>query len=236
MREKPKSKIETPISFRLVRHGESTANIARHKAEAEKLSTIDFPETEAEVPLSALGEKQAIHIGNWLARQTGKPTVVFSSPYMRARETARIVLKNARLDNLEIRFDERLRERELGIFDRLTRFGAMEKFPEECRIRQREGKFYYRPRGGENWADVAERVGDFRRDRQLIFAGENVLIFTHEAVIRLFRYVLENLSVEQILAIDRACDVGNCAITQYGFESGAPILETDNLFPAESQT
>lgn len=233
MNENQKSKTEHPISLWLVRHGESTANVARHKAEAEKLLTIDFPEVEREVPLSADGEKQARHIGNWFARQVDKPTVVFSSPYKRANETARIVLKNAGFDNLEIRFDDRLRERELGIFNRLTRLGAMRDFPEECEIREREGKFFYRPRGGENWADVGERVRSFWLDAKRICAGKNVLIFTHEAVIRLFRYVLENLTVEEILAIDRACDVGNCAVTKYGFASGAPVLETDNHFPPE---
>ena len=218
----------------LVRHGESTANVARHKAERDNLPTIDFPEQEADVPLSETGEKQSARIGNWFAKHTDKPTVVFCSPYTRARETARIILESARFDNLKIHFDERLRERELGIFDRLTRRGAREKFPEECAERERLGKFYYRPRGGENWADVAERVSGFWLDAKSACAGENVLIVTHEAVIRLFRYVLENLTEAEILVIDRACDVGNCAITKYRFENDAPVLETDNHFPPEN--
>ncbi len=234
MSKNPPSANDNPKSLWLVRHGESTANVARHKAEAERLPTIDFPETEREVTLSLDGEKQARHIGNWFARQREKPTVVFSSPYVRARETARIVLETARFDNLKIQCDARLRERELGIFDRLTRFGAMRDYPEECAERERLGKFYYRPRGGENWADVAERVSGFWLDAKSACAGENVLIVTHEAVIRLFRYVLENLTEAEILVIDRACDVGNCAITKYRFENDAPVLETDNHFPPEN--
>ncbi|MDQ6786926.1 MAG: histidine phosphatase family protein [Acidobacteriota bacterium] len=231
-----KSKIENPKLLWLVRHGESTANVARHKAERDNLPTINFPEPEADVPLSETGEKQSVRIGNWFAKQTEKPTVVFCSPYVRACETARIVLSAANFDNLKINFDERLRERELGIFDRLTKRGATEKFPAECAERERLGKFYYRPPNGENWADVGERVKSFWRDAKTLCSGENVLIVTHEAVIHLFRYVLENLSEAEILAIDRACDIENCAITKYRFDGANAILETDNVFPAENQT
>lgn len=234
MSENRQTEICSPKLLWLVRHGESTANVARHRAEAENLPTIDFPEAEREVPLSDWGEKQAAHTGNWFLRQPEKPTVVFSSPYLRTRETARIILETARFDNLDVRFDERLRERELGIFDRLTRSGAMRKYPEECAERERVGKFYYRPTNGESWADVATRVNEFWREMQSKCAGENVLIVTHEAVIRLFRYVLENLTEDEILTIDRSCEIGNCAVTKYRFEESNCILETDNLHLPEN--
>jgi hypothetical protein len=35
------------------------------------------------------------------------------------------------------------------------------------------------------------------------------------------RYLLENLTEEQILTIDRDGDVANCAITEYRFEAAA---------------
>lgn len=215
----------------LIRHGESTANIARHISESEKLLTIDFPEREPDVPLSAEGEKQSITLGKWFAQHSEKPAVVYSSPYLRTRETARLVLETANIANTKIFYDERLRERELGIFDRLTRLGGIEKFPEESAKRELLGKFYYRPIGGESWCDVALRVRSVWRDIRENFPGENVLIVTHEAVIHLFRYVLENLTEEGILAIDRSCDVGNCAITAYNLDekTNDMILHTDNF-------
>src|SRR5262249_936673 len=127
--------------------------------------------------------------------------------------------------------DERIRERELGIFDRLTKLGAMQKYPEETAKRELWGKFYYRPPGGESWGDVALRVRSFWRDIRESFAGEKVLIVTHEVVIRVFRYVLENLTEDEIMAIDRASDVENCGITSYIFESetNEPVLHQDNF-------
>ncbi len=227
------SKIQNPKSLWLIRHGESTANIVRHKAEAEKLPTIEFPEREPDVPLSEFGSKQSIALGEWLKTQPEKPTIICASPYLRASQTAKLIVENAKIENVKTFYDERLRERELGIFDRLTKLGAMEKYAEECAKREELGKFYYRPIGGESWCDVALRVRSFWRDVCEISAGENVLIVTHEVVIRIFRYILENLTEAEILEIDRACDVENCAVTSYHFDADGniPTLKLDNHLP-----
>lgn len=229
----PKSEITNPKSLWLVRHGQSTANLARHKAEAEKLLTIDYAEREMDIPLSETGIEQSISVGRWFEFQPVKPTLIFVSPYLRTLETSRFISESAKLGNLEIIQDERLRERELGIFDRLTKYGAMQKFPEECEKREHFGKFYYRPHGGENWADVALRLRSFWRDLCLNYADENVLIVTHEVVIRVFRYVIERMTEEEIMAIDRASDIENGAVSAYNFdaERNKFVLEMDNYLP-----
>ncbi len=218
-----------PKQIWLVRHGESLANIARHQAESNKLLTIDFAEREQDVPLSALGKIQSQKLQKYFFTQTEKPTVIFSSPYARTRQTADLI----QLTNVKTIYDERLRERELGIFDRLTKLGANQKFPDECQKREQLGKFYYRPIGGENWADVVLRLRSFWRDLRLNFADEKVLIVTHEVVIRCFRYILENLTEAEILAIDASCDVENGAITLYKFdtENNKFVLDLDNFLP-----
>ena len=224
-----KSEILNPKSLLLVRHGESTANIVRQKAESEKLLTIDFPEREPDVALSKFGRSQSFALGNWLAKQPEKPTVIYCSPYLRTIETTRIIQFAAHLDQIEIRLDERLRERELGVFDRLTKLGAMKKYPAECAKREELGKFYHRPTGGESWCDVALRVRSWWRDVREDCADENLLIVTHEVVIHLFRYVLENLTESEILAIDSRRDVENCAVTAYEFGAENCLLKFDNF-------
>jgi 2,3-bisphosphoglycerate-dependent phosphoglycerate mutase len=229
----PKSKIQNPKSLWLIRHGESTANVARYRAESEKLLTIEYAEREMDIPLSETGVQQAVAAGHWFKFQPVKPTVIFTSPYLRTIETARLIAENAKFKDLEIFEDERLRERELGIFDRLTKLGAMQKYPEECEKRESLGKFYYRPLGGENWADVALRLRNFWRDLCLNFADEKVLIVTHEVVIRVFRYVFERLTETDILTIDRSCDIGNGAVSAYQFdeEQNKLVLKLDNHRP-----
>ncbi len=229
----PKSQISNPKSLWLIRHGQSTANLARQKAEAEKLLTIDYVEREMDIPLSETGINQAIAVGRWFKFQPVKPTVIFASPYRRTFETARLIAENANLQTVEIIQDERLRERELGIFDRLTRLGAMQKYPEECEKRELLGKFYYRPLGGENWADVGLRLRSFWRDLCLNFHDEKVLIITHEVVIRVFRYVVERMTEEEIMAIDQSCDIENGAVSSYHFDAAKNkfVLKLDNYLP-----
>ena len=132
---------------------------------------------------------------------------------------------------MEILYDERLRERELGAFDRLTSRGVAEKFPLEFAARQKVGKFYFRPSNGESWADVALRIRSFWNETKTDFAGENVLVVSHEAVLHLFRYIVENMTEEAILEIDRARDIANCSITSYKSEaeSSKMILQRENF-------
>lgn len=231
MNENPKSKTQNPKSLWLVRHGQSTTNLLRQKAEAENLLTIDFPEREQDVPLSAFGEEQSIRLGKWFLEEKEKPSVVLSSPFLRARETTRLILENAKLENVEIIYDERLRERELGIFDRLTRRGVAEKFPAEFAARQKIGKFYFRPSNGESWADVALRIRSFWNEIKRDFAGEKILVVSHEAVLHLFRYIVENMTEEAILKIDGAADIANCSITSYSLapDTRKLVLQRENF-------
>ncbi len=225
----PQSTLRIPKSLWLVRHGESTANIARQKAESEKLYEIDFPEREPDVRLSKFGRNQSAALGKWFAEQTEKPDLIYASPYLRTIETTKIIQQTAQLENVKIQLDERLRERELGIFDRRTKLGAMEKYAEECAKRELLGKFYHRPPDGESWVDVILRLRSFIETDLSKLKDEKVLIVTHEVVIHCFRYILENLTEAEILAIDAARDVGNCAITSYEFEGVNCALKLENF-------
>ena len=108
----------------LVRHGESMGNAAAAAAHAASADVIEVEHRDADVPLSGVGVEQAKALGlgfrNLLADQ--RPTVVWSSPYVRAQQTARIAL-DAAGSSLPIAIDERLRDRELGILDLLTSGG-----------------------------------------------------------------------------------------------------------------
>ena len=218
----------------LVRHGESTGNIARCEADKNGAKTIELPAREPDIPLSVLGEEQARLAGSWFSEQTNRPEFVYSSPYLRTRETTRILMESAGFNpKIPLRFDERLRERELGVFDRLTRLGATEKYPDLNELRERWGKFYFRPPGGESWTDVIIRLRSFIATNLANHQNENLLIVTHEVVIRCFRYILEDLSEEEILAIDHAGDIKNGAITSFEYcpADNKFFLKLDNFLP-----
>jgi broad specificity phosphatase PhoE len=204
-----------PATHTLVRHGESAGNIARARAEAAGVHDVDVAVRDMDVPLSDLGSMQAEGLGRWLA-DLGReqPTVVIASPYLRAEETARRALDVARMRR-PIVLDERLREREFGVLDRLTHKGIGHRYPEQAALRARVGKFYHRPPGGESWCDVALRVRSFLDTVSREHAKERVLVVAHQVVVFMFCYVLEDLTETEVLELDRRTTLANCSITTF---------------------
>lgn len=210
-----------PDAIWIVRHGESAGNVARDAAEAAGHAMIDIPMRDVDVPLSELGERQAVALGRWYGKMSPKewPSVVLVSPYLRARETARIALEAAGISREDITYmvDERLREKEFGVFDRLTKFGIHEKYPDLAEARTVLGKFYHRPPGGESWCDVILRLRSVIDTITRDYRRERVLIVAHQVTVLCFRYLLERMTEEQILSIDQAQEVANCSVTSYEF-------------------
>ncbi len=123
---------EWPAILWLVRHGESAGNIARDRAHAAGISRIDIADRDVDVPLSPRGLEQSRALGAWFANLAPQqqPEVVLVSPYRRAITTAQsIQAVYAASAEKPLIIDERLREKEFGILDRLTRQGIQEFFP-----------------------------------------------------------------------------------------------------------
>jgi len=206
----------------IVRHGESAGNVAHNAAMAAKLPIIDIAFRDADVPLSGRGEEQVIAVGRWFGNLPSReqPTVVLTSPYLRARHTTDLLIAAAALgsDDLIVMVDERLREKEFGVLDRLTSHGISAQYPEQAEFRRVLGKFYHRPPGGESWCDVILRLRSLIDMLTRDYRRERVLIVCHSVVILCLRYLLERMTEEQILAIDRSENVANCSVTSYIFD------------------
>jgi 2,3-bisphosphoglycerate-dependent phosphoglycerate mutase len=214
-----------PDVLYIVRHGESAGNVAREAALLAGEHEIDIDVRDVDVPLSKLGEQQSAALGRWFAAMPDdeKPNVILTSPYLRARHTAEIVAQAAGLrdDGYSLVVDERLREKEFGILDRLTRNGIQALHPEQAEFRRLLGKFYHRPPGGESWCDVILRLRSAVEMISREYCGERVLLVGHSVVVLCMRYLLEHMTEEQILAIDKEEDVANCAVTSYRYDEDA---------------
>lgn len=206
----------------LVRHGQSEGNLAAELAQSEKLERIDVPARDPDVVLSDLGREHAEAVGRWLSElpEPQRPSAVWTSPYRRARETGEIALQTASVE-LAFRVDERLRDRDMGITDTLTAAGIRAKYPEETERRQWIGKFYYRPPGGESWADVAQRVRavmtDIRHGKD-----EVILVTAHDVVNLLFCYVAEGLEEESVLERAKTNGLKNASICRLRADDDSP--------------
>jgi broad specificity phosphatase PhoE len=184
------------LTIKLVRHGESDANIG-------KVTSHEFGDHA--VPLSERGHEQARDVGRAMGRAFLDGALIYASPYRRTRETLGGILDGAGVSTGEIGRvyeDPRLREVEHGYEDVAT----------QTELRERHGWFYYRFRGGESPADCYDRASSFLESlmRQVERKrGERVLVVTHGLFIRCFVMRFLHLSVEQFdrLANPRNCDL-----------------------------
>ncbi|GAA4266237.1 histidine phosphatase family protein [Frondihabitans peucedani] len=202
----------------LIRHGESTANVAASDAEARGAEVIDAGARDADVALSATGENQARAVGSVLGEWLDDQTEVWSSSYLRARQTIAIALETAGEQDRRVVVDERLRDRELGILDLLTSRGVAARHPEEQARREWLGKFSYRPPGGESWADVALRIRSLFRDLEDVprrdgTTPHRVVVASHDADVLLFLYVCTGLSERELLDFASEHTVANASVT-----------------------
>lgn len=229
-----------PSTLFVARHGESAGNLARDAANEAREPVIRTSTRDVDVPLSALGEQQAAALGHWFGAlpREQRPTVVITSPYLRARQTTEIIRSLGGFGNgsesAACIQDERLREKEFGILDGLTRYGILERFPEQAALRTALGKFYHRPPGGESWCDVVLRLRSAYEMMCREYHGERILVVAHSVVVLCMRYIVEGLTESDILTIDREYEVANCSVTRFDVDlsqgiAGKLILDSFNF-------
>jgi probable phosphoglycerate mutase len=151
----------------MVRHG------------ATVLSAEDRFAGATDVALSDQGREQTRKLAARLSHE--KIAAVYTSPLGRTIETAQILAAPL---NLEVQTRDGLREINHGRWEGLTRREVEEKFPDEAMEWERD-PYTFAPVGGESGLAVTARalpaLIDIVRER----SGENVLVVSHKATIRL---------------------------------------------------
>ncbi len=220
---------QRPAEIVFLRHGESQANITEMRVEQGLLDR--YPTTligvrDADIHLTDRGREQARVTGHYLAERFGAFDDCYVSPWTRTRQTFEQILAaypaGAREGMLDrTRLDERLREREMGVLNWLTREEIAERYPDQARRRAIDGEYFYRPSGGESWADVSQRLGDVLTDLYRDRPGRRLLVVAHAVVVLCFRKLLQRLDEETILRINAEDGPHNCSINRYVYDPRA---------------
>jgi 2,3-bisphosphoglycerate-dependent phosphoglycerate mutase len=94
--------------------------------------------------------------------------------------------------------DDRIIERNYGELSGKTHLEAVKKFGVEKYDRWHRS-WNTRPPNGESFADVEGRVAQFIKDLKILSKKEkgNIVISAHGNSIRLFRKIIENLSIKE---------------------------------------
>ena len=182
----------------LVRHGESMGNVADAQAQQAGAGRLQLDVRDPDVPLSDTGRAPGRGAGQ-VAGRAARGRAAHRRAELAVHPGADDGAAGHRTARHPVRTDERLRERDFGAFDGMTGAGIREQFPDEAGRRDLLGKFYYRPPGGESWADVALRMRSLLSTEGMRYDCERLLMVAHQAVIMVFRYVLEGLTEQELL-------------------------------------
>src|SRR5215211_3138910 len=151
----------------LVRHG------------ATQLSAEDRFAGAVDVELSAEGKFQASRLAERLADESIK--AVYCSPLTRTVQTAAIL---ANPHQLSLNYQDGLREIHHGHWEGMRRADVETGFPEEYAAWE-EDPFTFAPQGGEAGVNVIARALPVIREIVLEHRGQNVIVVSHKATLRL---------------------------------------------------
>lgn len=151
----------------LVRHGATVLNAEDRFAGA------------TDVALSDEGREQARRLAERLGQE--EISAIYSSPLGRTVETAQIL---AVPHQLEIQVRDGLREINHGRWEQMTRREVEHKFPEEAAEWEKD-PYTFAPQGGESGLAVTARALPVLIDLVRHHSGENFLVVSHKATIRL---------------------------------------------------
>lgn len=147
--------------FFILRHGEADSNV--------KDIIASGPEKGKRIArLTAKGKEQAFHAAKALKRK--KVSIIFTSPYRRTMDTAKIVAKEI---GAAVIVDKRLREINCGIFNwrKVAEHKNFFKNPLD--------EFVKAPPAGETLNEVRARVFSFIKDINARYKDKGILIVSH---------------------------------------------------------
>lgn len=170
------------VTLYLVRHGETNWNRERRY------------QGQRDIPLNAHGHAQATRNGEALARAIGDPSTVrfIASPLTRAIETMQRIRTALGLSADGFEIDARLKELHYGHWEGVLQKELATSDPEGVAAKARD-PFSWRPRGGESYADLQQRITDWLAT----LSGPTVAV-THGGVSRVARGAVLQLPPQSV--------------------------------------
>ena len=179
--------LKSGVTLYYVRHGETDWNLAQRY------------QGQRDIPLNATGRAQALRNGRVLAGALGSAADrldYVSSPLARARQTMEIIRKELGLAPPDYRTDVRLSEVNYGHWEGEFWNELHARDPEGFAAREAD-KWGWRPRGGESYRDLSERVAGWLADVQ-----RDSVVTAHGGVMRVLRGLTLGLQPAEIFQLD----------------------------------
>lgn len=175
------------VTIYFIRHGQTDWN------------AVQRYQGQSDIPLNDTGRAQAARNGTVLGAHLGARigTIDYvASPLSRTAETMRIVRANMRLIPGDFRRDDRLKEQHYGHWEGKLWSELPQVDPEGFAARELD-KWNWRPRGGESYAMLSERIGGW-----LSSVTEDVVVASHGAVSRALRGLVIAMEAEELARLE----------------------------------
>jgi len=180
--ELEKNQEKSANKYILVRHADAENNL-------EGLHSC-WPEKK-KYPLTTIGKEQAHKLAEGLSKR--KVSLIFSSDLLRTKETAEII---AREIGLEVNFDPRLRELNVGDFNSrlVEEYHRYFHYPLE--------RFTRPAPNGESLNEVRTRVFDFIRSIEKDYKNKTIAIVSHGDPLWMLHAVMTGLANEEQMSVN----------------------------------
>lgn len=231
-----------PKHITIIRHGQSTFNVLREQKAKDPLYQKfkrDYEEdfesssirklaeemkrkyvlsvSDYKTPLTELGLEQAYLTGQALSQTLAVPDIIFCSPYLRTVQTFKQMQKAwSDLKTDLMVSEDRIREQEHGqalLYNDWRLFHVYH--PEQKRLRDLLGQYWYQFPQGESIPEVRDRVRLLIDTLIREWAGKDVWLITHHMTILSIRALMERLTPEQFIELDQKETPINCGVTRY---------------------
>jgi len=170
-----------PVCIYFVRHGQTQWNVEKRLQGWEP------------VPLNEAGVTQAKRAAAELKELS--ITAIYSSPVLRAKQTADIIAEPHKLD---VRTDDGLGERNEGMLVGLTWEEAKQKYPEFLKDRKKEDIDWSFPEGESTRETIDRAWATFEKLAKNHQPGERIVMVSHGALMRALIHVAHGGKPEEI--------------------------------------
>ena len=184
------------INLYFVRHAESEGNINKLIYSEKRDCDVELSENGKVQATTILDQVGKVYQRNWYDNKAGIETYkcgIWYSPYVRAIQTKDIV-KNSLKKEESFSFEYMnvlLREREWGDLQELSNKNALTDY---------FFNFYHRPKDGESFADVYQRVVTFHQlllNTTGIYNIDDNIIIAHGELLKVYMMFLLNWSIDE---------------------------------------
>jgi len=177
------ARVDKGNKYFMARHGEADKNL---------LNIVNSDNTNPS-PLTLKGRENVDNTAEILKKE--KIDFIFVSPLLRTQETAEILAEKLGVAKENIITDDRLKEIQTGEFNGrpIQEYrGYFSDFKE---------RFTKAPKGGENFMDVKDRVGELLYEVDSMYANKNILFVSHEDVLWMLSGVATGLNTDECLSM-----------------------------------